>query len=95
MRKFTTMIRDGRGDANGSNILDRIDDSMETESESLLSVAAKFIVLGSIWFVGMKIPQNCDMPLTICGSLITMLLLVLFPILIFNKVYKHSLSKGI
>lgn len=56
MEKFKTMIMEGRSDANGSNILDRIDDSMETESESYLSIAAKLVMIGLIWFIGMKIP---------------------------------------
>ena len=95
MGKFTTMLTDGRSDQSSSNILDRIDDSYANDSESFLSVAAKLGMLGLIWFVGIKIPQNSETPLTICGSFLSMLLLVLFPILIFNKVYKHTKSQGI
>lgn len=87
------MLTDGRNEDN-SNILDRIDDSYDTDKESYFSIAAKFIMLGLIWYAGIKIPQNCETPLTICGSFLTMLLLVLFPILIFNKVYKHTKHNG-
>jgi hypothetical protein len=89
MGKLSTMITEGRN-ADNSNILDRIDDSLELDSESWLSILNKFIMLGLIWFASAKLPQNSELILTMCGSLLTMVLLVLFPILIFNKVFKHT-----
>ena len=89
MGKLSTMITEGRN-ADNSNILDRIDDSLELDSESWLSILNKFIMLGLIWLASAKLPQNSEVILTMCGSLLTMILLVLFPILIFNKVFKHT-----
>jgi len=83
------MITEGRN-ADNSNILDRIDDSLEQEQESWMSIVAKVAVLGFVGLASTKLPQNSEIILTMCGSILTMVLLVLFPVLIFNKVFKHT-----
>ena len=51
---------------------------------------SRLAILSGIWYMSIKIPQNGEVILQICGALLSTILLVLFPILIFNKVNRHS-----
>ena len=50
----------------------------------------RLIMLAFVLLLSMKLPQNIELLLEVSGGLLCTTLSILFPILIFNKTFRHS-----